>query len=131
MKRLIFSAALMAALGFYACTGEEAHSTCITCEIAQTKAQVCPSDNGHVWDGKTDTGLTPQQFIDTYCENGNPPKPTACVTCAAYRVNDTDYKAQEVCESALGVAIVDNVNVGIDYNEYIAAVQNFTKCSRL
>ena len=140
MKKLIFSAALLSGLVFAACSddSDESYSNCQTCITELSQFQVCTGENGNVYSQGQDTGLTMIEFMAEYCTNSLPdldpdpdpdPDPTEnCVTCAAFEVGGQTSPAVEVCESETGTAIINDMDTGQPFDDYIEALEMMTTC---
>lgn len=138
MKKLIFSVALLAGVLFAACSddSDESYSNCQTCITELSQFQVCTGENGNVYSQGQDTGLTMIEFMAEYCTNSIPdpdpdpdPDPTdECVTCAAFQMGGQTMPAVEVCEGENGNAIVNDMDMGMSFAQYIELQEMMTTC---
>jgi len=124
MKKLVLSMALLAGLTFVSCNKDDDGGNCLTCEIEGESEQVCPNGDGFV----EGTEMTPEEFVDAYCDNGNPDENTNCVTCASYTIQGQTMPAQEVCEDADGNAVVNGQSMPVTYDQYIQTAEMMTTC---
>jgi len=136
MKKLIFSAALLAGVVFAACSddSDESYANCQTCITEQSEFQVCTGENGNVYNQGEDTHLTIYEFFAEYCTNPLPnpnPNPNPggdCVTCAAFEMGGQTSPAVEVCEGENGNATVMGMDTGQPFNDYIEILEMMTTC---
>lgn len=52
----------------------------------------------------------------------------ACQTCAEYTIQGTTVPETEVCEGSNGNAFVQNIDLMVDFDDYIALQETFTTC---
>lgn len=121
--------ALLAGLTFVSCNKDDDGGNCLTCEVEGESEQVCPNGDGFV----EGTEMTPQEFVDAFCDNGNPNENgenTNCVTCAAYTMpgSSVQMPAQEVCKNSEGNAVVDGQTMPITYQQYLDTAEMMTDC---
>jgi hypothetical protein len=92
------------------------------------------------------TGLTPTEYFSLYCDNtytpggtgggtggGGTTEPgtptTNCVTCAAFTQAGVNVPATQVCKGSNGHAFVQNVDMQVNYEDYLTAQRQFTTCN--
>lgn len=91
------------------------------------------------------TGIAPERYFELFCDNAygevTNPEPGEgdgdgtngnenCVTCLAFNdvTTGTQVAQQEVCQGTNGNAYVANVDMGIPYATYVAALNAVTTC---
>ena len=139
MKKLILSLMLLGGLTFIACSDDDEYTDprCQVCEIeGGGDYDVCPGkENDFVYAGGVNTGITMKEYFEMNCLNeyvapGAKPTPAAgtCVTCDAYTLGGVTAPAVTVCVGENGNAVIDDMDTGMKYSDYIAAVEMATDC---
>jgi len=116
MKKLMFSAALLAGIIFASCSDDDSGSNdnCVPCALEMAD-EVCEGDNGNAFVDGMDTQTNFDDFVADWCEEDQTPVGD-CVTCAA---SDTMPATVEICEGENGNAIVMGQDMGLDYQQYV------------
>jgi len=132
------------------------YTGCQTCEILAINGvdredyEVCVVKDSVAYVANASTGLTPQEYFSLYCDNaygvttepgdgdggpattpgdgGTTTPGVDCVTCAAFKQNNTNVPQTEVCKGTNGHAFVDGTDSGLVYADYITAMNLVTTC---
>ena len=129
MKKLMFLAALLAGIIFASCSDDDSSSTndnCVPCAF-EAADEVCEGDNGNAFVNGMDTQQNFNDFVDAFCEENQNPVGD-CLTCAAYEFNGQAMPETEVCESENATAIVNGMDTGVSFAQYVDAQEMFTTC---